>query len=73
MLEETLKLIPLLKEPALMIIGGVIIGLFFLIFWLVKSKDEAIIKVVDKIDPAIHTMNQLATTVDTLIKVGRIK
>ena len=71
--EDVWKVLLLLKEPALVISSLVMTVLFYLVFWLIKTRDRAILDVVTKID--IHTASnaKLVTMLETLIGMGRIK
>jgi hypothetical protein len=65
-----IALIDALKEPALILAVIVIAMLGYLVIYLIKTKDSAILNVVSKVDPAIESMNRVATVIDTVMKIG---
>jgi hypothetical protein len=65
-----IALIDALKEPALILAVIVIAMLGYLVIYLIKTKDSAILNVVAKVDPAIESMNRVATVIDTVMKIG---
>jgi hypothetical protein len=73
MTPDLIKLLIDLKNPILMILGGIFLGLLGLITWMVKTRDDMTLKILDKLDPAIEIMNNVSVTIDTMIKTGRMK
>jgi hypothetical protein len=65
-----IALIDALKEPALILAVIVIALLGYLVVYLIKTKDSAILNVVAKVDPAIESMNRVVTVIDTVMKIG---
>lgn len=72
-MDSFLKIASSLKDPALIIATIVIGALFYLVVWLVKNKDKAILDVVSKIDTHTSVVAKLTTMLETLIGIGRIK
>ena len=71
--DEAWKILLLLKEPALVVSVLAMGGLFYLVTWLIKTRDKAVLDVVTKID--VHTASnaKLVTMLEMLMTMGRIK